>query len=581
MKNLLDLPVLIILPILELLDSDALYNCALVCKSLSKYANDQLWRNVPRLDTLLAVLSPLVIRKVKNQHNEVGQKVKVFAHPPTEADVKHFVPHANRVRRIAYMEEDVEAPVFTTRIARASFTRLQQLFPRPILPNLTHLAWMTSPGHNSQLLKFSKMFLHENMISLAIGPVLDGEVLEDILNLVPNLEGLILHSSIPVEEVEESLYTALEGLTRLEEIALPRFWYTEHVMATLSEKRYLREIHCSYDDHEGQMGSDPEEVASYELSFEQGAFPALRQLHVDLSLSNVLPALESARAPAKLEGLSVRTLDIESQESMATFFKIASTSFSLLTSLSLTVRDSLGLELDLAADDAADEATEATADLFRPALDLRHIKSFTLSYSRPLCVWNHDLEDIPDRWPDLEHFELNPRPKYLRAHSHLTLDAVRIFTRCKNIKFLGLHLDARVDVTGSSLFTQPKFESGLTELDLGCSTGGTVSQEVMFFSYILPAGCKIKWGVAPGDEEDDYSTAMDVLWNATDNTVSMWILNNMSWSMLVAGLRSTLDEMETKNNKLESENRKLRANQKKLKEQNQRLREIGPIALLD
>lgn len=80
MTKFLDLPVLIILPILELLDSESLCHCALVCKSLSSFANDQLWSNVPRIDILLSMLSPLNIKSVKNETGEM-MRVKASSNP--------------------------------------------------------------------------------------------------------------------------------------------------------------------------------------------------------------------------------------------------------------------------------------------------------------------------------------------------------------------------------------------------------------------------------------------------------------------------------------------------------------------
>lgn len=103
---------------------------------------------------------------------------------------------------------------------------------------------------NPASLKLCKPFLHENLLNIAIGPVTDPELLEELVDAVPNVESLMIHSLTPVESMDSSLSRALAKLSRLEKIGLPQFWYTEQVMEILSRKRYLQTALCSFENPE-------------------------------------------------------------------------------------------------------------------------------------------------------------------------------------------------------------------------------------------------------------------------------------------------------------------------------------------
>ncbi|KAJ3571457.1 hypothetical protein NP233_g3739 [Leucocoprinus birnbaumii] len=464
--------------IFRLLDDKSNFSNALVCHAWSEIALDTLWRHVNNLHRLFNLLSPL-------QERDDGSRKFEFTRFPGSDDWKKFQKYAKRVRVLEY-DEEKQNPALSQSVFD-DIARTRTSFA--ILPNVHTISW------NAPLL-LCVMFMYSNVKRFAIHlPNLVEDAspepfFNDIINRMPRLTHIDIRTEIPVRKLEKDTIRLLSSLPNLQKITTPRFFFTSAIAICLSRLSKLGCIEFQYYDEQGY--GDPSDVAVFRPELEEGAFPALWDLSVTASYTDVQRFLTIPFAPTNLTLLYVESYTFETPTAIHQLLTAISENSQMLKQLTLISprRPREAAEVPL------DNSHKVTINTLKPVFGCGNLTMLEIIHQYPLMLRQKDLELFAKRWPSLETLNLNTEPHIFES-SDMTLEALFPFAQhCPHLTYLGLFVDASVGrLPASSPSTTFPIFKRLQKLAMGISVIGEYVPVASFLSQVLPAGCQIESGI--------------------------------------------------------------------------------------
>ncbi|KAK2467602.1 hypothetical protein APHAL10511_000457 [Amanita phalloides] len=483
---------------------------ARVCRRWSDVALDLLWREVEDMYRLFSLLVPLQLTDTSEYK---------FTRLPESSDWKRFERYARRVRRLCYYPEDpgkclLAQSVFDD-IARTRTTLA-------ILPNVHTLEWEGS-------FTLCVMFMHGNVrrfairLPQAIGATSvdtslgsDGSqastspknnstlrsFFAEVMDRMPNLTYLNVKLNFALSRIESEVAELLQGLKKLKKFAAPRYCVTTNLMNALSKLESLGCIEFQYADNQGC--GDPEDVAEFNPSVEEGAFPSLWDLGLAVGYQDLTRFIHTSFAPTNLRMLYLDSQVLELPENVKALLTAVSENCQLLHTLALLSR----VEVPNGVLNLHPEDEQCvTYDTLKPLLSCANLVSFELVHGCPVIITQEDIEELAEKWPSLETLLLNNEPGFINNAS-LTLDALLPFAKhCPRLRHLGLFINASTigqtynSTPTSSLSKRiriprdpPRFKS-LQRLSMGVSPISDVNGVTLYLSSICPMECLVESGV--------------------------------------------------------------------------------------
>jgi len=402
--------------------------------------------------------------------------------------------YARRVRKFTYEDLGRTPQISATSLSEISETRTSL----SLLPHLREFTYATAfPGHQ----RFAVLFMNESVrrfnLWLDNGPEPLRPFFDNIPTRMPHLTTLDLRTLRPASSIEEDFVRLLREIPRLEKVVVPPYHITSRVMTTLAELPDLGVIEFQYLVSQG-IG-DKMDVANFDPVIPKDGFPALWDLSLSTHLSQFIPVVVHALAPAakNLTSLYIHAISVESEASIRQYFTVLGENFPLIKSIYMEALP--GPFMSTQWDVTEPEFEALTLDTLNPLLDCPHLTTFELMYPIPLRLTLEDLEILTSRWPTLEVIDLNREPVVLGSamgtHSNLTLHALLPFARnCQNLRKLGLYLHA-TEADLPSVSDIPRPFTKLSELNVGLSSIGDPETVALFLSHICPAECDVGAGV--------------------------------------------------------------------------------------
>ena len=332
----------------------------------------------------------------------------------------------------------------------------------------------------------SVVLMHDGIkeFALSIGTLPINTMFQEIVTRMPLLTHLDLRLHVPMHSVELEALELFRGLRKLQVVILPNYHLTANVIQELSRLPDLGVVQFEYGGTQGF--GDPSDVHVFDPRLEDGAFPALWDLSLTARLIDMDCFMNAPFAP-----INITSLYIDSS------FTVPETSESVHTFLCTVARTCKMLEcLYLALITVTSEVQEGDIinfDTLRPLLDCPRLVTFELCHDHSLDITLENIEELTIKWPSIRSLLLNCEPRCL-SQSSLTLRALVPFTRCHELRHLGLYLNA----TAADLPTkQEEFEpfQKLSKLSVGASEISEERSVALFLSRLCPMGCEIECGV--------------------------------------------------------------------------------------
>ena len=409
-------------------------------------------------------------------------------------DWSRFMTYARRVRKFTYEDLRLTPQISTSSLAEISDTRTTL----SLLPHLREFTYATAfPNHR----RFAVLFMNESVrrfnLLLDDGPEPLRPFFDNIPVRMPHLAILDLRTSRPASSIEEDFVHLLGELPRLEKVVVPPFHITSCIMGTLAKLPNLGVVEFQYLQYQG-IG-DQKDMENFNPIIPKDGFPALWDLSLSTHLSQFIPVVMDALAPAakNLTSLYVHAISVESEASVRRYLTVVGENFPLIKSIYVEALP--GPIMSTQWREMEPEFEALTFDTLKPLLDCSHLTTFELMYPIPLYLTLDDLETLTNSWPTLEVIDLNREPVILGpamgTQSNLTLRALLPFAwNCPNLRKLGLYLHATE--TDLPLVSEiPRPFSKLSELNVGLSSIGEPEPVALFLSRICPADCNIEAGV--------------------------------------------------------------------------------------
>ncbi|KAI0750487.1 hypothetical protein C8Q74DRAFT_1361745 [Fomes fomentarius] len=478
---------------------------ARVCKAWTQVALDLLWREVDDLPRLLSLLAP----------TEDCTEGRRFSRPLEPNDWTRYMRYASRVRKLVVtpgIDEALKGPSVFQEIAQTRTTA-------HLLPKLSSLTWTPDSGER---LRLSLMFMHENVKEFAARLVPSDTYafsvyFQEIALRMPKLTRLDLRFSFPVRNIETDVCALIAALPHLRVIVMPKFTLTTKVMEALSRKEHLEVV--QFEFMESQGGGDAWDVTDWAPVMEEGAFPALYDLSLNVQISHMRRFVTSPFCPAHLRLLYVNVIEIVPPPQVHAFLTALAENCPQLAELAINYS---GEPHGLVFRPNPPADMLLTWDTLRPALKCAKLTLFEIHWDTPLAISQADLEDIASSWPELEVLILDCQPLPSTLPSALTLDALVPFARhCPRLRELGLYLSASAPprVGATTTTTHPVPFKSLQRLEVGVSSIVDPGPAALFLSELCPADCRLVSGVnwphdkslIAAESEDDLDALRGVL----------------------------------------------------------------------
>lgn len=324
--------------------------------------------------------------------------------------------------------------------------------------------------------------MHPSVKSLSVkldGPFLAGEgfkeakaYLVEISARLPNLTTLDIIASFSVVRVERELIELLRGLSRLEELVLPRYWITNSILTAVEKLPALRVIQWEYS-HSGE--GDVEDIAKFDYVPSQNSFPSLADFNIEADISSVMVVLGVPSFASHLGMLYIRSLNEVSPAQL----------HDLLAHCRMKCSSLGQLRLEFFPNQPPMEgfAENVTIETLSPILSYKHLTHFSLQYVYAVSLTDGDIASIACSCPALISFNL-AKDFWSAGDPKLTLGAlIPLAEYCHNLEELGLCLDANVIPEISD--ATPSFKR-IRSIDFGNSPidSDRVDRIALFLSYV-------------------------------------------------------------------------------------------------
>ena len=341
-------------------------------------------------------------------------------------------------------------------------------------------------------MRHSLMFQHSSVTSFAVYlhrtaayPI--ATFFKEVMQRMPRLRTLDLRFSFPAHEIQDDLLKLFRGLPRLKKVVLPMYSYTTTVMECLSEMADLDTIQFEFLHSQGR--GDIEDVMHFNPKLQEGAFPALTDLSLNVKLTDMTRFLCTSFAPSNLTTLYVHTLTASSPADVSDFLTVVAENCQLLMRLYLDFITSEDIPPNL-------ELPSVTWQTLRPLLDCSNLIEFEVRWDRPFRLTQDDIEELASKWPSIETLMLNCEPVYADGEPTLDLFALVPFARhCPKLIELGLYLSGSADTGSVPPTAAPRPFQSLQRLALGTSPVADAGRAALFLSELCPRACEVVAGV--------------------------------------------------------------------------------------
>ncbi|THH29010.1 hypothetical protein EUX98_g5183 [Antrodiella citrinella] len=472
--------------ILSFLDDASNASNARVCKKWSDIALNLLWREVPDIQPLFEILSPLEQVPGRRSLAEVGY---LFTRKLGVSDWERLSRYSRRVRAL------VHGPDWPKPVSTLAFDEVARSRPTlHILPNLRSLAWLTL---DSDGMRSSLMFMHEHIVQFSASlyrnieyPLSD--YFKEVVLRMPHLTHLDLRFDFAVHHVEPDLIALVRGLPKLKQVIFPLYSLTTRIVQAMSTLPHLGTIQFEFKDSQGQ--GDVEDVLHFAPKLREGAFPALWDLSLSARLQDVTTLLNNAYGPTNLTTLYIHVLTPTQPDEVTRFLNALAENCQLMTHLYLDYMTSSMVQ----AQDDPDLHPRLSWDALRPLLALPNLVVFELRWDQPIQITQADIEEIAPKWPSLEVFLFNCEPLDPSEESTLTVHALLPFARhCPKLRELGLYIDATkiTDEDAAALGPSVKPFKSLERVCMGLSSISDPGPVALFLSRLCPLTCELTSGV--------------------------------------------------------------------------------------
>lgn len=364
------------------------------------------------------------------------------------------------------------------------------------------------------------MFMHENIkrftATLAVADSYPLSVyLQEIALRMPRITHLDLRFTFSVHDIEHSLCDLLAKLPHLKSVIVPKFTITTDVMQALSRKEQLGVLQFEWLETQG--GGDVADVQNWAPLLEEGAFPALYDLNLNVQLPPMIRFMATPFFPSNIRILYIHLTHMAPPQQVHEFLSAVGDKCQRLTSLYL---DYAGDPFPYVFRSAIPHDEFLTWDTIRPILNCPKLTKFELHWESPLTISQSKIEQLASSWPALESLMLVFDPLPYPQSTPLTLEALVPFARhCPSLRELGLHVAAN-SASQRALYdpsapthsfgpakTLARFQS-LELLSFGTSSIEDPEPVALFLSQVCPAQCRITAGanwqyvVETPDDED-------------------------------------------------------------------------------
>lgn len=458
--------------------------CVRVCRTWHEPALDAVWYHVYRLNALLSLLGPMEqtddglyvsISSGRIPHIQILiHESQTFIQPHISPERwERFLFYAKRTHSLEYSGFRYGA-IHPQSLATVAISR-------PflhILPNLTHLTWYHHLEEPATTLMLSIPFMSPNLQSIKAHSEWDTnwgdkfpmrDFLRHIVVRSPHIQHLSLISDGPTSlELDAVLTNSISALYNLKTVLLSDTLLTANVVSVLSTCPHLEAIF--------QQESQPSPVGNSLPVLKNGAFPNLKEIHLQASLTSVIPFLRPPFPAAGLRWLSISTLTPESHGTISGFFETVG---KYCTNI-----DGLELNAHLANHEDVQEPLPFAA--VEPLLACKSLSSLSIDTPFFLNIEDTHLALMVSNWPRLRKLHLNPQPwPYPSHHIRLTFEIFRIFSRhCPDIEHLGVYIQPTIPTEPCGPL--PK----LQKLALGSNTVLYSVEDVAFFlTGVTPPTC--------------------------------------------------------------------------------------------
>ncbi|KAI0064027.1 hypothetical protein BV25DRAFT_1823528 [Artomyces pyxidatus] len=436
------------------LDAQSNVSNAVVCKTWSEAALDELWRDVRRLERLVRLLIPPPNLLTSDETPEQD----VVSLVPSPAQWARFNTYARRVRTLGGDEDD--DPFSTDPFVR--WDALETIaIHRPslaVLPNLQCLRWFH--GRRLAPIFFSPTvttFHFDLAPSIGYSDIVLGQT---IVSRMPGITRLRCFRDETVEPSEDLIRILIDGLPQLQDLSLPTQFFTADTFLRLSKLPNLRilsfDVWQKFRDLE--PGEEPpaqtpawtgcfDKFDASELA--ESAFPALQDLSLYLDVPHAIEFFNHRHFPAaQLRNLYYQSDAIVSPSLCTLYLDALKSRFSELRMLVLKLS---GSRMLTAADIETEQdlKTPYTLDSIRPIVAWQSLTTFTLSTVHPLALTDADALELALGLPALEDLDLNCAPLQ-HAAPPLTFAALFHFAaHCRRLHTLALYLDPNAQLDPS------------------------------------------------------------------------------------------------------------------------------------
>ncbi|KZT36063.1 hypothetical protein SISSUDRAFT_1130656 [Sistotremastrum suecicum HHB10207 ss-3] len=490
MPGLVDMPSLVLEKILDdsSLQSEDLARCARTCTTLSAYAINKLYRDIPNLIEFLdAKLVPI--------HNP-AETIEAGVEPSeltfrtsrdiTPEDWDRFAPHAALVRNVEFSHHlsiSADDEQINEAILRELCTpALPITSTSPIFPGIQHLTWVTDSNLSP------RPFIHHTLRSLEIHWIFAHrrDFLGDLWQCCPNLVDINLRGMRADLWSVADMNSLIRLLDKLERVSISKTGIS--LFYPLRNRSRLKSLRLSCYPGDEFLRSDPQSDA-FHVDIRVWQDLTRLSLEIDhaefVTLFNIPRNRSDTRTPSPVLDLRTKMHDLNGTfshpGSSRSIICVLGQQFASLHSLKIILPTAINLDIPVAYD----------FDDFAPLLNLHNMTYFTINDHLHLIMTEDDVKTLVAAWPQIKvlHLPNCPPTDDPRPFTALNVNSLLIFAdNCPCLEEPELLINAEQIPPDFKRLKGRRFSEHFRRLDLGHSPlPDSLGPVVAFLTYVLPA----------------------------------------------------------------------------------------------
>lgn len=407
-----------------------------------------------------------------------------------DANWNRFHAYAKRVRTLSFNESDPihdeeETFISNTAIALAA---LVHRFSNSFLPNLQTLEWEFSRTNTlMSIIPFVPAGLKNLWLTIGedVSAIPAQQLLLCLADRTPELQVFTLTTQLPVSSLDHALQRWIPGVPDLQEVFLPRRFLSPGIVKTLGALPRLTRVNIDWDV---VQELDAHGTA---FKFEEGAFPALKDLDFDSPIAAAADLIKSSQRFQQLTDLCIGCL----RSSNTSDFE------RLMVSIASTCPGMEGLCFQLSSDRTI-PTQPIPFDIIRHLFPCKKLRVLIISHDWPMDLRQSDIEELGGAWPTLQRLRLckDPYKDWRPEGSGVPVDLLSIVPiHLPVLTDLGIYLREGVAPRfDGNLNPEVQFKL-LTRLDVGLSAipGGERAPIAFFLASLLPVEAELAYGRSP------------------------------------------------------------------------------------